>query len=363
MLDWANARGIGFSHFVSLGDSADVDFGDVLDYLASDPGTRAILMYIESIKAARKFMSAARAAARNKPVIVVKAGRAPAGRQGRGVAHRRAGRLGHRCSTRRSGAPACCASTRCEELFDAAETLARVEPLARRAAGDPDQRRRRRRAGGRRAGAGRRPLAELGAATCRRWTPCCRPPGRAPIRSTSSATRRSSATPQRCACCWRRPRSTACCSCTRPRRSCPAARSRPRACRLIRQSAKPVLACWLGGASGRGRAPRSSARPASPTTTRPSARWPAGCSVRTYRRNQEALLQLPTAALDDFRPDLARPQASAGPGAARRPRVAGRGAGQAAAAGLWHSHCRRREGRTTPRRRSLPRRASVFRWR
>jgi len=79
MLDWANAHGIGFSHFVSLGDSADIDFGDLLDYLASDSGTRAILLYMESMKHARKFMSAARAAARNKPVIVVKAGRAPEG--------------------------------------------------------------------------------------------------------------------------------------------------------------------------------------------------------------------------------------------------------------------------------------------
>ncbi|WP_048439355.1 bifunctional acetate--CoA ligase family protein/GNAT family N-acetyltransferase [Caenimonas sp. SL110] len=77
MLDWANERGIGFSHFISLGDSSDVDFGDVLDYLASDPNTRAILLYVESVKAARKFMSAARAASRNKPVIVVKAGRSP----------------------------------------------------------------------------------------------------------------------------------------------------------------------------------------------------------------------------------------------------------------------------------------------
>jgi acetyltransferase len=79
MLDWAQGRGIGFSHFVSMGEHADVDFGDMLDYLASDPKTRAILMYIESIEAPRKFMSAARAAARNKPVIVVKAGRSPQG--------------------------------------------------------------------------------------------------------------------------------------------------------------------------------------------------------------------------------------------------------------------------------------------
>ncbi len=81
MLDWARGRRIGFSHFVSLGEHADVDFGDMLDYLASDPKTRAILLYIESIEAPRKFMSAARAAARNKPVIVVKSGRSAQGQK------------------------------------------------------------------------------------------------------------------------------------------------------------------------------------------------------------------------------------------------------------------------------------------
>jgi acetyltransferase len=81
MLDWAGSRGIGFSNFISLGEHADVDFGDLLDYLGSDAKTRAILLYIESIDESRKFMSAARAAARNKPVIVVKAGRSAAGQQ------------------------------------------------------------------------------------------------------------------------------------------------------------------------------------------------------------------------------------------------------------------------------------------
>ncbi|HRH27220.1 MAG TPA: GNAT family N-acetyltransferase [Aquabacterium sp.] len=81
MLDWAGSRGIGFSHFVSLGEHADVDFGDMLDFLGSDPKTRAILLYVESIEQPRKFMSAARAAARNKPVIVVKSGRSAAGQQ------------------------------------------------------------------------------------------------------------------------------------------------------------------------------------------------------------------------------------------------------------------------------------------
>ena len=64
MLDWATPRGIGFSHVVSLGDTLDVDFADMLDYLAVDPDTRAVLLYVEAIKDARHFMSAARAAAR-----------------------------------------------------------------------------------------------------------------------------------------------------------------------------------------------------------------------------------------------------------------------------------------------------------
>jgi acetyltransferase len=81
VLDWAKTRRVGFSHMISLGEHADVDFGDLLDYLASDGRTRSILLYIESIESPRKFMSAARAAARNKPVIVVKAGRAGNGLQ------------------------------------------------------------------------------------------------------------------------------------------------------------------------------------------------------------------------------------------------------------------------------------------
>ncbi|MGU7783643.1 GNAT family N-acetyltransferase [Burkholderia sp. PU8-34] len=79
VLGWAHARGLGFSHVVALGDEADVDAGDVLDYLASDPGTRAILLELGTVCAARKFMSAARAAARNKPVLALRTGRADPG--------------------------------------------------------------------------------------------------------------------------------------------------------------------------------------------------------------------------------------------------------------------------------------------
>ena len=76
VLDWAKAKGVGFSHMVALGSRIDVSFADILDYLGSDPLTRSIMLYVESIKDARDFMSAARAASRNKPVLVIRPGQA-----------------------------------------------------------------------------------------------------------------------------------------------------------------------------------------------------------------------------------------------------------------------------------------------
>lgn len=75
MIEWSRSRGIGFSAVASLGDALDVDFADLLDYFALDRHTRAILLYVERVRDARKFMSAARAAARAKPVVVVRPGR------------------------------------------------------------------------------------------------------------------------------------------------------------------------------------------------------------------------------------------------------------------------------------------------
>lgn len=80
-IDWAHARGVGFSHVLTIGDAADVDFGDLLDYLALDYDTHGILLYVESITDARKFMTAGRIASRAKPVVVVKAGSSKAGAQ------------------------------------------------------------------------------------------------------------------------------------------------------------------------------------------------------------------------------------------------------------------------------------------
>jgi acetyltransferase len=77
VLDWALEGKIGFSHFVSIGNTIDVDFGDLIDYFGEDENTESIILYIESITEARKFMTAARAFARTKPIIAYKAGRYP----------------------------------------------------------------------------------------------------------------------------------------------------------------------------------------------------------------------------------------------------------------------------------------------
>ncbi len=77
VLDWAYESHIGFSYFVSIGNSMDVNFGDLIDYFGQDPNTKSIVLYVESLSYARNFMSAARAFSREKPIIVYKSGRFP----------------------------------------------------------------------------------------------------------------------------------------------------------------------------------------------------------------------------------------------------------------------------------------------
>jgi acetyltransferase len=74
ILDWAQQRAVGFSYFISLGDSLDIDVDDLLDYLARDSKTSAILLYLEHVSDARRFLSASRSASRNKPILVIKSG-------------------------------------------------------------------------------------------------------------------------------------------------------------------------------------------------------------------------------------------------------------------------------------------------
>ncbi|MCG7392190.1 bifunctional acetate--CoA ligase family protein/GNAT family N-acetyltransferase [Microvirga sp. ACRRW] len=128
LVEWAAQRQVGFSAIVSLGDKIDVDFSDCLDFFSADAGTRAILLYIESIDNAKKFMSAARAAARIKPVVVIKAGRHA---QGARAAATHTGALAgsdavYDAAFRRAGL---LRVLDLDQLFAAAETLGRQKPF------------------------------------------------------------------------------------------------------------------------------------------------------------------------------------------------------------------------------------------
>lgn len=128
LLEWAAQRQVGFSAIVSLGDKVDVDFSDCLDFFSADAGTRAILLYIESIDNAKKFMSAARAAARIKPVVVIKAGRHALGAK---AAATHTGALAgsdavYDAAFRRAGL---LRVLDLDQLFSAAETLGRQKPF------------------------------------------------------------------------------------------------------------------------------------------------------------------------------------------------------------------------------------------
>ncbi len=309
MLDWANSLGIGFSHFVSLGDSADVDFGDMLDYLGSDPETRAILMYVESIKTARKFMSAARAAARNKPVILVKAGRAPAGAKAAAshtgalagsdvvfdAAVQRAGML--RVDT-------------LEALFDAAETLSNMqhswplkgERLALVTNG-----------GG--AGVlaadslslGGGSLAELSSATLAALDACLPATwskgnpvdiiGDAPVSRYQAALRVLLNAPEVDGLLFMHA-PTAIVSATQIASAC---------LPLMQSTNKPVLACWLGGAVVAA-ARQASAAAGIANYNTPERATAAWLQLVNFNRNQQALQQLTTASVPDLLPDRATAQ-------------------------------------------------------
>jgi len=126
MVDWAEHRNVGFSGIASVGDQLDVDIADLLDFFALDADTKAILLYIEAVKDARKFMSAARAAARVKPVVVVKSGRMA---QGAKAAATHTGALAgsdavYDAAFRRAGI---LRVFNLRELFDCAETLSRIK--------------------------------------------------------------------------------------------------------------------------------------------------------------------------------------------------------------------------------------------
>ncbi|MDK9708050.1 MAG: GNAT family N-acetyltransferase [Desulforhopalus sp.] len=134
ILDVSFKEGLGFSHFISVGSMLDVDFGDVLDYLGRDPAAKSILLYIEQLSNIRRFMSAARAVSRIKPIIVLKAGSSPAGAQ---AAASHTGALAgedavYDTAFKRAGV---IRVRSIEELFDCAELMAKQpRPAGRRMA-------------------------------------------------------------------------------------------------------------------------------------------------------------------------------------------------------------------------------------
>lgn len=128
VLDWANDKEIGFSAFISIGNSSDIGFSELLDYLSTDSHTDAILLYVDTIKDARRFISAARAASRNRRILVLKGGKTPRGRAA-AMAHTGGADtldIIYDSAIRRSGM---LRVNNMHELFAAVETLTHSVPL------------------------------------------------------------------------------------------------------------------------------------------------------------------------------------------------------------------------------------------
>jgi acetyltransferase len=307
VLDWARTRDVGFSHFISLGNSADVDFGDVIDFIGSDPSTRSILLYIESVKNVRKFMSSARAAARNKPVIVLKSGRVAEGAK---AAASHTGALTgsddvYDAAIRRAGMLRVRAI---EDLFDAVETLGRARPiLGDRLSiltngGGPgviatDTAIER---GARVAELSSETLARLDAVLPATWSrgnpvdiigdaPAKRYVDALNILADDAAT-------------------DAILLLHAPTAIVPSGEVAAGLVPAMTQLKKPLLTCWLGGEAVAD-ARRTFAEAGIPSYETPEDAVNAFLQIVEYRRNQESLMETPASAAEDFTPDA---------GAARR---------------------------------------------
>jgi acetyltransferase len=308
ILDWSQGRGIGFSHLVSLGDMADVDLGDMLDYLASDTSTMAILLYVEAVTQARKFMSAARAAARMKPVIVVKAGRHAEG--ARAVISHTGALAGsdavYDAAFRRAGM---LRVLTLEELFDAVQTLA----LTRAPKGDglailtngggigvlaadalADQR-------GRLAELSAETLSALDAVLPATWS------HGNPVDIIGDATGSRYA---EAVAILRKDRGVDAILVL----NCPTAVASAKAAAeavigaLVGSWGPPVLTSWVGQATAQGARERFAAsRIATYDTPEQGVR--AFMYLVDYRRGQQLLMETPPSAPEDFRPDLTRARA------------------------------------------------------
>ena len=300
VLDWARTRGIGFSHFVSMGDVGDVDFGDMLDYLATEPTTSAILLYIESITNARRFMSAARTASRNKPVLAIKAGRMAEGAK---AATSHTGALAgadnvYDTALARAGI---LRVYEIDELFDAVETLARSRPIK----GD-------RLAiltngggpgvmatdflvanGGKLADIAPQTVAELDAVLPHNWSRS----NPVDIIGDAPDTRYAAAVKTMLAA----PNVDALLVMHSPTAIAPSEQSAKAVAELAHKASRNVLTCWLGG--GGVEQGRSYFREAGiPTYSTPEKAVRAFMHLVRYRRNQELLTETPPSVAAEFTP-------------------------------------------------------------
>ncbi len=303
LLDWGDARGFGFSAVASLGVTADVGFGEVLDYLALDLQTRSILLYIEGVTDARSFLSGLRAAARLKPVIVVKSGRSERGNRA-AVSHTGAtagSDLVFDAAIKRAGAVR--VST-VSQWFATAQILAsgtRVEG-ARLAiltnGGGPGVM-----AADRAADVGV-PLADLSGASVEKLSAAL--PGHwshsNPVDILGDASSERYRAGHRDIC-WRMKTWTASWYLLSPQ-----GMTDPDACAdgviaAIGETRKPVLTCWLGEKLVRDSRQRFAAA-GIPSFSSPEAGVDAFGSLAAYRRNQNALLQAPPPLSKLRAPDL-----------------------------------------------------------
>ncbi len=307
VLDWARARDIGFSHFLSIGDAADLDAGDLLDYLGSDAETEAILLYLEGITSARKFMSAARAAARNKPVIIIKAGRES---EGAAAAASHTGALAgadevYDAAIRRSGM---LRVDTIQDLFNAAETLGRGalkpgDPLtiitngggAGVMAADALAGR-----GGALSTLAEETTERLNAVLPATWSR--RNPidiiGDAPAERYVAALRAILADPA--------PQTVLLIHA--PTAIVSGAAIADAVVPLIRDAKHTVLTCWLGGESAA--APREICVTAGVSTfDTPEAAVAAHMQMVTFRQNHETLMEIPASIPEEFTPDTATARA------------------------------------------------------
>lgn len=317
ILDWAAARGIGFSVVATIGTEADISLGEILDYLALDAGTRSILVYAEGFRDARRLMSGLRAASRLKPVVVLKAGRSELGARA-ARAHSGATPLPDEVATaalRRAGAVR---AETIEQMFAATEALgARQRPRGNRLAivtnaGGPGV-----------MAADRAAEAGIVLATLHGTRGDSRPPTDPPVSlNANPLDLLGTATPAHFAAaierCIEDDGVDGVLAMLSPLVTSHPAATAERVIAAATRTTKPVLACWLGGI-GVKRARQRFAAARVPAFTSPDAAIAAFAYLAEHQRNQFQLLQTPAPLSADRHPDVA---------AARKAIAAARAAGR-----------------------------------